>query len=258
MEAGLNLYSLRRSIATEEDLLNTTLRLKEMGYSYLQYSGGPFEPERIKRISEQTGIPFVLTHVPLDRILDDTDALMEEHAVFGCKNIGLGGMPPVKIVDEKECKDIIEKLNVVGEKMANNGFSFFYHNHQLEFFKHGSETIFEFIVKNAPFINFTLDTYWVQYGGADILALLDKLKGRIECVHLKDYMIQPKYYDDGKIKLEPVFAPVGDGTMNFSAIVEKMKKCGTKYFLVEQDNAPDFDDPFAQVERSIKYIKEVL
>jgi len=55
-----------------------------------------------------------------------------------------------------------------------------------------------------------------------------------------------------------VFAPVGDGTMNFAAIVEKMKKCGTKYFLVEQDNAPDFEDPFAQVERSIKYIKEVL
>ena len=40
--------------------------------------------------------------------------------------------------------------------------------------------------------------------------------------------------------------------------VIKAKKSGAKYFFVEQDNAPEADDPFGQVERSIKYIREVL
>ena len=44
MQAGLNLYSLRKSIGTEEDFLATAEKLKEMGYSYLQYSGAAFDP----------------------------------------------------------------------------------------------------------------------------------------------------------------------------------------------------------------------
>ena len=80
----------------------------------------------------------------------------------------------------------------------------------------------------------------------------------MECVHLKDYLITANVDGDGKVKFAPKFAPVGDGTIDFKSAVQKAKDCGAKYFLVEQDNAPDFDDPFAQVERSIKYIKEAL
>ena len=45
------------------------------------------------RVSQAADLPIVLTHVPLDQILHDTDALMDEHASFGCKNIGLGSIP---------------------------------------------------------------------------------------------------------------------------------------------------------------------
>ena len=40
--------------------------------------------------------------------------------------------------------------------------------------------------------------------------------------------------------------------------LEEAKKSGAKYFFVEQDNAPSFDDPFEQVGRSINYIKKEL
>ena len=77
MQAGLNLYSLRKSIGTEEDFLATAEKLKEMGYSYLQYSGAAFDPERIRRVCEASGMTVFLTHVPMDRILSDTEKLME-------------------------------------------------------------------------------------------------------------------------------------------------------------------------------------
>ncbi len=258
MKAGLNLYSLRKSIITEADFLATANKLREMGYSYLQFSGAPFDAEMIRRVSEESNMPVYLTHVPRVRILDDTDRLMEEHDVFGCKNIGLGAMAKEVIVDEKACKEAIEQLDRVGEKMKKNGFKFFYHHHHYEFFKHNGETVFDYMIKNTSNINFTIDTYWLQYGGVSVLEYLAKTKGRIECVHLKDYKIIHKVNENNEYTYEPIYCPVGDGTIDFKAAVKVAKESGAKYFLVEQDNATSQPDPFGEVERSIKYIQKEL
>ena len=100
MQAGLNLYSIRNLISTEEDFLATAKRLREMGYSYLQFSGAPYDAEMIRRVSEASGLPVVLTHVPYDRIVGDTEALAREHLSFGCHRIGLGALPLDKLGDE--------------------------------------------------------------------------------------------------------------------------------------------------------------
>ena len=256
MQAGLNLYSIRNYLDTEAHFLEAAKALKEMGYSYIQYSGGAFDADRIARVSAQSGLPVVLTHVPMDRIVNDTQALMEEHAKFGCKNIGLGAMPPDAIADEVRCKQMIEQLNKAGEVMQQNGFSFFYHHHHFEFFKHGGQTVFDYIIENAPYINYTLDTYWLQYGGVDVGATIDRLKGRICCVHLKDYMITNTPENPGGFT--PVFAPVGDGNIDFVSLLPRMRAAGAQYFLVEQDNAATLPDTMEQVGRSIKYIKANL
>ena len=104
---------------------------------------------------------------------------------------------------------------------------------------------------DAPYINFTLDTYWIQYGGNDVVETIKKLKGRIECVHFKDYMIAVNAEGKG---FEPRFAPVGDGNINFARALEAAREAGAKYFLVEQDNAALLPDTLGQVERSVKYV----
>ena len=257
MRAGLNLFSIKNLLDSEENFLETAYKLKEMGYAYAQFSGMPFDADMIARVSAAAELPIVLTHVPMDRIINDTDALMEEHARFDCKNIGLGMMPIDIIVDKDEVRKTIEDLNRAGERMEKNGFKFFYHHHQFEFYRHDGETVFDYILKNAPYINFTLDSYWLQYGGVDICDTVDRLKGRIACVHMKDYMIDVKTVDE-KLRLEPRFAPVGDGTIDFKAFVEHARAAGAKYFLVEQDNASKLPDTLGQVERSIRYITENL
>ena len=214
MEAGLNLYSIRNFLKTEEDFLSTAHKLREMGYSYLQYSGGEFDPARIKRVSEASGLPVYLTHVPMDRILNDTDALMADHEVFGCRNIGLGAMPADVLADAETFKRKLEELNAAAAHMKQNGFSFFYHHHHFEFLKRDGKTLFDYMVENAPDINFTVDTYWLQFGGVDILATLDKLKGRIGCTHLKDYGIVTENDDSGNVTFRPIFKPVGDGNID--------------------------------------------
>lgn len=264
MKAGINLYSVHKLIKTEEGLLDTAQKLKEMGYISMQYSGAEFVPDRLKRVSDATGIPFVLTHMPADRIMNDTDKLMEEHAVFGCTNIGLGSIPikdmvtEANVVDEKICKTKLEELNKAGEHMKKNGYSFFLHNHHYEFMRmDNGERIFDHIVENCPYINFTLDTYWLQHAGVDVLATIEKLKGRIGCVHLKDYKVvvntKLDYFDACT-----AYECVGYGNMDFKTIVPKMKEAGTEHFLVEHDTACSTPDPLGTMEKSIRYIEAEL
>ncbi len=253
MKLGLNLYSIKTLLQNEQDFLETTIRLKEMGYEVLQFSGAPFSAEMIKRVSEETGIPFVLTHVSDDRIINDTNRLMEEHALFNCKNIGLGSLSMETIADGDTFKKKIEELNKAGEVMKKNGFNFFYHNHHSEMTRLDSgELKLYYMLKNAPYINFTLDTYWLQYGGLNPVKVFEDFKGRIECVHLKDY----RTVFTGEM-FKPEFAPCGSGTLDFKALIKAGLDSGTKYFLVEQDDAIRYENPLGEVEKSIKYLKEI-
>ncbi len=253
-DIGVNLYSLRTMIKTEEDYLSTSVALREMGYDCVQFSGAPFDYEMIGRVSERSGVKVVLTHVPLERILNDTDRLMAEHESFGCHNIGLGTLPREIITDKAACMRTIERLSSVAEKMQKSGFKFFYHNHHTDCYRHGGRTILDYMIESAPAINFTLDTYWLQYGGLDVIDYIRRLSGRIECVHLKDYKIIAKAGEDAAVSFAPIFAPVGSGNLDFARIIPAMRLAGTRYFLVEQDNAVSFPDPLGEVKESIDYL----
>ena len=252
MQAGLNLFSIGRLIRTEPEFLQRAEQLKEMGYSFLQYSGAPYDPARIQRMERVVGLPVVLTHVPFPRITDETDALMREHESFGCRNIGLGAMPLDLVPDDEKVKAAVEKLEKAAAHMRRSGFRFFYHHHQFEFRKMADGTfVYDYILQNAPDINITLDTYWIQYGGVNILEYIRKSRGRIGCVHLKDYAV----VQTAKDTYGPKIVPLGVGNLNFADIIAEMAACGTEYFLVEQDNACDAPDAMEQVGQSIRYLK---
>ena len=252
MRFGLNLFSIR-SLIKEDQYLETTLKLKQMGYEYVQYSGAPFNATLIKNVQEKTGLKVVLTHVPMLDILENTQRLIDEHNAFGCKNIGLGMMPLDIIKDEKKCLETIDKLNEAGKYMTSQGSKLFYHFHHFEFLKlSNGQMIIDYMIDNCPYINFTADTYWIQFGGVDVNEYLMKMKGRIECIHLKDYRI----IVNNNGELIPAFAPLGSGNLNISKIIETAKEAGCQYFLVEQDDAVNYPDPLEQIKTSIDYLKQ--
>ena len=49
--------------------------LKEQGYPV-------YDADKIARVSQASEMPVCLTHVPMDRILGETEKLMEEHGSF--------------------------------------------------------------------------------------------------------------------------------------------------------------------------------
>ena len=250
MKVGLNLYSIRKFIQTEEDFLQTALKLKEMGYDFIQFSGATFEPEMIKRVSEKSALPVVLTHIPENRLFDETKSIMDGHKYIGCKNIGLGGIKASLASNESAIKEKVNSLNELGKVFSENGFKFFYHTHHFDFFKHNGKTNLDYMLENAPYVNFTADIYWLQYGGVSITEYLEKMKGRVDCVHLKDYKLL--WHEERYI---PSYCALGDGTINFKSVIKACKNAKVKQFIVEQDNAGDYENPFEEVKKSVDFLK---
>lgn len=249
MEIGAQLYTLRNYIQTEKDIELSLNKVAEIGYKTVQVSAmGKIDPKKLKGICDGLGLKIVLTHTAPDRIMNETEKVIEEHDILGCKYIGIGMMPE-KYRDSVWLPQFTADYMPAAEKTAKSGKLLMYHNHAFEFTKFGGKRVIESLMEDfsPELLGFTLDTYWVQFAGADCLEWIDRLSDRIPCVHLKDMGISA---DGWKNKM----APVGEGNMNFEAIMQKLELYGnTEYALVEQDTCEE--SPFVCLEKSFKNIK---
>ncbi|MGI5958687.1 MAG: sugar phosphate isomerase/epimerase family protein [Massiliimalia sp.] len=251
MIAGAQLFTLRDYTQTERDLERTLKKVAEIGYETVQVSAiGKIAPARLREICDNLGLKIVLTHSDPNRILNDTDALIEEHNILGCDYIGLGAMPD-KYRRKEWYRYFAEDYKEPAQKIAKAGKRFLYHNHNFEFQKIDGKRIIERLLEDftPEEMGITLDTYWVQAGGADIDQWLEILKDRIPCVHLKDMTVNG---------FQQRMAPVMEGNLNFPKILSKMAQLGTvKYLLVEQDDCYG-EDPFACLKTSYDNLKGQL
>ena len=87
MRTGAQLYTVRAYTQNEKDFAFTIKKIADMGYKTVQISaiGRDIKPERVREICEKEGLEIVLTHSDPNRILYDTDRLIEEHNIMGCQ-----------------------------------------------------------------------------------------------------------------------------------------------------------------------------
>jgi len=93
-----------------------------------------------------------------------------------------------------------------------------------------------------------IDTYWIQAGGGDPVEWIRKCAGREPLLHLKDMGITP-----GR---EVRMAEIGEGNLNWPAILKAAEQAGVEYLLVEQDNCYD-RGPFESLAISYANLKEM-
>ena len=228
MKLGAQLYTVREFMKTQDGFRDTVKRIAEIGYKYAQVSGAADAPSSlIKEMKDETGIEVVLTHSPADRILHDTDKLIEVHISFGAKAIGIGSIGGYSH-DRDGYLRFCSDFETAARKIKNAGLVFCYHNHRFEFEKYGDKTGLEIILDNTDPSAFklTFDTYWAVAGGVDPCKFIHDHGDRIFCTHLKDMTVK----DDKQTMIE-----VGDGNMNFPAILDICRKNCIEYHFVEQD-----------------------
>lgn len=78
MKTGAQLYTVRAYTQTEADFALTIGKIAEIGYKTVQISAiGHIRPETVREICDQKGVEIVLTHSDVNRILNDTDNLIQ-------------------------------------------------------------------------------------------------------------------------------------------------------------------------------------
>ncbi len=242
---GLQIYSCRDQFTCEADCKAAFLQLRQMGYSYVQTAGtyDAIAPEKFAEYLKDAGLTVCGTHYSWDRILNDVEGTVAYHRLLGTTNIGIGGMPAEARLGEYgdgELEKFIEDFNRMAKVYSEYGFKLTYHNHSFEFVKYGNDgrTKFDHLVEklDPETTSFVLDTYWVQHGGADVRATIERLKGRVEILHLKDMEACHRYeLADGHSLEAPAIIHIGGGNINFKDIIPLAEACGVKYFVVEDD-----------------------
>ncbi|MBP3379029.1 MAG: sugar phosphate isomerase/epimerase [Clostridia bacterium] len=242
---GLQMWTLRDTMDTPENVRMTFRRMKELGYDIAQTAGCRIPYEDYARIAKEEGIEICGTHDDFDLMVNDIEKSIELHKILGTTNMGIGGFP-CRTVEETE--DFIEKANKIAARIAKEGMKFTYHNHSNEFIRLPNGKIpMDMLLEGLDPENtsFVLDTYWVQHGGADIRYWMEKLAGRIDILHLKD---MAKCGDPD----EQFITEIGNGNLYWEGILDVAEKIGVKYYVVEQDIWPG--DPFDSIKISSEYL----
>lgn len=256
MILGAQFYTLRDFCKTTEGLDETMKKVADMGFTAIQLSGVcAYDPDWVAERAKEYGLKIAITHFDFNKILNDTEATIEFHKKMDCKYIGLGAAPAMLTKYGEYVEQIPEAMN----KIADAGLLFCYHNHDMEFARYpetGKLYIDDMCDRfPASKMGFTLDTYWVQSGGGDPAQWIEKLEGRIHCIHFKDMITHLEVDENGKPKRGPRIAPIGEGNMNYDRIIEACLKTDVEYGFVELDSCYGAD-PFDCMKRSYKFLSE--
>ena len=245
MKIGAQFYTLRDLCQNTDDFAETLKKVADIGYTTVQISGTcTYEPAWLKEQLDKNGLSCVLPHIPRERLASEAALVAKEHDVFDCRYVGLGSYVFDPEDGENSLLDFETVFGGAAKILKDNGKYFMYHNHAHEFAKCGDKVFLRHIAERIPadLMGFTLDTYWVQMGGGDPAWWLEFLKGRVPCIHLKDFAYDRK------------MAPVGEGNINFDRVFEKAALAGTQYMLVEQDDCYG-EDPLDCLKRSYAFLK---
>jgi len=242
---GAQLYTLRDQLQSKDAIQATLTRVAQIGYEYIQCSGFAFDAAWMKNLCDELGLQVKLTHTPPERILNETGQVIAEHLLLDCPYVGIGGMPG-EYRSADGARKFIKDYTPFMERFSSAGLKFMYHNHSFEFERSDGERIWDILVgeSDPALLGFTLDTYWVQHGGLDVINCIQQLKGRLDCVHYKDMAI---------MEGEQRFAAIGNGNMNWPGIVAAFEEAGTNYAFVEQDDCYGAD-PLEELAASYRYL----
>lgn len=248
MKLGAQFYSIRDNTTTPQDLYQSFKEIKKIGYDIVQMSAiCDIDSTLLKSYSDEFSLPITCTHSPYDRIINDTDALINEHKIYQCPTIGLGYMP--NEYHGERIYDFIESLREPLRKIKAAGLDFAYHNHAFEFEKVDGKLIYDILIDELPELSFIIDTYWIKYAGYDSIDYIKKIGAhRIKNVHFKDMKTEPK----GEI------CPCGEGVIDFAPIIKICDEMGIENALVEQDNAPDSGNSIGEMKKSYENLKHLF
>lgn len=251
MILGAQFFTLRNFCKDLDGLEESMKKVADIGYKSIQLSGVcDYDGEWAKEKAKENGLTIDITHYNYTKICHDTENTIKQHDAMNCKCIGIGISPYPKT--QEGLDTLCEEIAPAAKMIAESGHKLMYHNHHFEFVKIGDKTFLECLCDrfSPDELGITLDTFWVQAAGADPVYWINKLHGRIDRIHFKDMSVFINDKDPMNCRR---IAPIGDGVMNYDAIIEACIDENIEIGYVELDDCYG-EDPFECLKKSYNFL----
>lgn len=232
---GLQLWSIKQDL--DKDFKAGLKRVAQLGYDGVEFAGYyGIQPEQMKALLQEYGLEVAGVHHNVDELDQKLEEIMAYNRVLGNRNIVCSWAP----TDTWEhVQESIVKLQKAAAVLAENGFTFHYHNHHQEFLQYDGEFANDIMAKAVPGMKAEVDTYWVWYAGVDPCGYLQKRREDITLVHIKD-------------GTKEVRTAVGEGDVEIQSILDTSAEIGAQWLIVEDESEPGGLDSVARGIRNLK------
>ena len=237
---ALQLYSLRKAAA--KDFPAVLKDVAAMGYRGVETAGlQGMSAADVKKILDDLGMEVAACHAAMPT-KDNISSLVDDAQALATTRI-VSGRGADSFKTEQAARETAALCEEAATLAAENGLQLGYHNHWWEF-QHdfNGSTPYDIFMAEAPSISCEIDVYWVADGGADPVALVEKLKSRTPLLHIKD----------GPLEENRLHTAVGVGVLDIPAIIGAADPGVTEWLIVELDNCAT--DMAEAVRESARYL----
>ena len=230
---AVQLFTLRDYGTTEEQIAFAA----ESGFRYVETFNHEISVEDLQAVLEETGVSVISAHYDIGTLRDDLDSVIAYNEALGNENIVMPYLSEEdRPTDAAGWAEFGAELNGIGAQLREAGMQLAYHNHDFEMEEIDGELIIDHLLNAAEPENlmWQADLAWIERGGQDPAALLTEHAGRVISVHAKDN------YPEGEGEDEGGFTTVGNGTLDWDAILPAAAEAGVQYYIVEHDSPVDY------------------
>ncbi len=205
----------------------------------------------LKQLLDRYSIKAVSSHVPLAELRKDLDGVVAFNRSIGNTTLVVPYLDAKdRPTDAEGWTALGQELGRIAKRVRAKGMRLAYHNHDFELVDFNGRTGLELLFAAAgPDLQTELDLAWVARAGLDPAVMLATFRGRLFAVHAKDNAPKGQAEDEGG------FAAVGQGVLDWKAILPAAAKAGVQWYIVEHDQPRD---PAKVIQTGADYLREHL
>ena len=228
---SFQLYSARKFPPLEAQCA----ALAELGYACVE-TFGPWHDDAAatRRLLDRHGLAARSAHFSLDMTENHAERTVDIARELGVEIIVAPHLTSAeRPTTAADWKALGARLARIGERFADKGFRFAWHNHDFEFRPLLDRSLpIEHLLGDGLF--WEADIAWIARGGADPALWIERYRGRIPLVHVKDIAPAGEHAD------EEGWADVGAGILPWRDLWRRCAEAGAEIMVAEHDNPSDF------------------
>jgi len=248
---GLQLYSLREALKT--DVPGTLAKVRALGIREVETAGTWGQSAEAHRAAlDKAGLVCRASHMGLDKLQGDAASAFKEVKTLGARWVVCPWIPHDKVFGRDDALKAAAAFNTIAKAAQGEGLRFAYHCHGYEFVPSPEGTLWDTLVgaSDPALVSFEIDVFWAKAGGADPAKVIEKLKGRVAFLHVKDMKKGLTFAPGSSGSEKDSNVVVGTGQVDWPTVLRAAVKSGTEVYYIE-DESPD---PLAQIPLSLKYL----